>query len=79
MLPDGAVVYAGDGVSGVYAWGLQLSQGTDLRIYAETTSAAAGPFLFNPPSVLSLQSAAWAAVSASTNNPSSELRGGFMA
>ena len=60
----GAMTWAGDGTHGLYAWGLQLRQGVAAGAYAKTTSAIAGPYLFNPPSVLTQgqQGELWAAV-----------------
>lgn len=46
----------------VWGWGAQLSEGVSERVYAATTSAIAGPLLFNPPSVLASTPQVWAAV-----------------
>jgi hypothetical protein len=65
---SGDETWAGDGADGVYAWGLQLSQGLDLRPYAATRNYIAGPMLFNPPSVITEGGLeAWAAVSGGAN------------
>jgi hypothetical protein len=68
-LPTGTLAnYAGSGTQAVYAWGMQLAQGADLRPYAATTSAQSVPIIFNPPMALTpggLQT--WAAVAGGPN------------
>lgn len=68
-LPTSAVAnYTGDGVSGCYLWGSQLTQGVDLRPYTLTTTAISGPLIFNPPTALTpggLQT--WAALAGGPN------------
>ena len=57
--------FAGNGTSGVYAWGCNFTQGVDVRPYAVTTTAIAGPLIFNPPSSLTQSQGGretWAAV-----------------
>ena len=49
---SGSGSYAGDGTSGLYLYGAQLTQGVDVRPYAGTTSAALSPAIFNPPMAL---------------------------
>jgi hypothetical protein len=65
---SGAASFAGDGVSGLYIWGAQLSQGVDIRPYAVTTTAPSGPQLFNPPIALTPAGVAmWAAAAGGPN------------
>jgi hypothetical protein len=60
---SGAASFAGDGASGLYAFGAQVYQGLAGRPYASTTTAAAGPLIFNPPSVITRGGLeTWAAV-----------------
>ena len=61
--------WTGDGVHGVYVWGVQVKQGVDVPQYAYTGAAIAGPFLFNPPASLAggPQSEACAAVAGGAN------------
>ena len=64
----GNSTWTGDGVNGVYVWGAQLKQGLDVPPYAATQAAIAGPYLFNPPSVLTQGgNATWAAVAGGAN------------
>ena len=61
----GVRAFAGSGTSGIYIWGGALTQGLDLRPYAVTTTAIAGPLIFNPPSSLTTAQGGretWAAV-----------------
>jgi len=60
--------FAGDGTSGIYLWGVQLTQGVDLRPYAATTTAISGPQIFNPPVALTPGGVAmWAAAAGGPN------------
>jgi hypothetical protein len=64
----GSNSYAGDGVSGVFFYGAQLTQGVDVRPYAETTAAMSGPLIFNPPMALTPSGVEmWAAVAGGAN------------
>jgi hypothetical protein len=64
----GNFTWTGDGLNGVYVWGAQLKQGVDLPPYAVTGATIAGPYLFNPPSVLTNGgNATWAAVAGGAN------------
>lgn len=53
---NGVSSYTGDGVSGMYAWGLQIESGTIATSYAYTTSGTAGGprFDYSPSTVGSL-------------------------
>jgi len=60
----GIPAYTGSG-SAVYAWGADVTQGVDVRPYAVTTAAIAGPQIFAPPAVLTQAQGAretWAAL-----------------
>jgi hypothetical protein len=64
-LTDGSYnpTWAGNGTDGVYIWGQQIRPGTTLPAYAGTTARQGVPFIFNPPSVLTVNgSETWAAV-----------------
>lgn len=59
----GSDVFTGNGTDGVYGWGAMLHPGDALLDYVPTASLAAVPYLFNPPSVLTLTGReTWAAV-----------------
>lgn len=49
---SGAETWAGDGADGILAYGLQFTQGVDVRAYTPTTTAISGPQIFNAPSGL---------------------------
>ena len=64
----GLPTWTGDGTDGVLLWGLALTQGVDIRPYAKTTTAIAGPLIFNPPTALTPAGVAmWAAVAGGSN------------
>jgi hypothetical protein len=56
--------FAGDGTSGLYAWGHQVKQGADLPAYCYTGANYATPLLFDAPPALvnGIQNEIWAAV-----------------
>lgn len=52
VLSAGARTFAGNGTSGILVWGPNLTQGLDVRPFAVTQGAVAGPVIFNPPMAL---------------------------
>jgi hypothetical protein len=65
---NSTAAFAGDGVSGIDVWGAQITQGVDVRPYARTTTAIAGPVIFNPPVALTPGGVeTWAAVAGGAN------------
>jgi hypothetical protein len=62
-----ANIWTGDGSNAILVSQQQLYQGLAGRPYAATTSAISGPYLFNPPSVLSSSLEVWAAVAGGPN------------
>jgi hypothetical protein len=69
LLSDaGALSWTGDAAAGLYVSQQAIRQGVAAGTYAATTSAAAGPYLFNPPSSLTNgQHVVWAAVAGGPN------------
>ena len=60
--------FAGDGTSAVLAFGAQVAQGVDARVYADTGASADAPLLFNPPIALTPGGVQmWAAVAGGLN------------
>ncbi len=58
----------GNGTSGIYTYGFSLTQGVDVRPFTLTTTAIAGPQLFNPPTALTPSGVEmWAAVCGGAN------------
>lgn len=66
---SGNASYAGDGTSGLYAWGHQVKQGVDVPDYCYTGANYATPILFNAPAVLvnGVQNEIWAAAAGGAN------------
>jgi len=64
---SGALAWTGDASHALNVSQAQLRQGIAIGTYAQTTTAAAGPYLFNPPSVLAQQGEVWAAVAGGPN------------
>ena len=68
VLSGGSRQFAGDGVSGLDVYGPTLTQGVDVRPFALTQGAVAGPVIFNPPTALTPGGVAmWAAVAGGPN------------
>lgn len=64
----GVASFAGDGTSAVLAFGAQLAQGVDVRVYADTGAAPDAPLIFNPPVALTPGGVEmWAAVAGGVN------------
>ena len=63
----GAFSWTGDGSHALYVSQAQLRQGVAIGTYAQTTATAAGPELFNPPSVLAQRGEVWAAAAGGPN------------
>jgi len=60
--------FAGDGTSAVLAFGAQIAQGVDARVYADTGLGADAPLIFNPPIALTPSGVEmWAAVAGGLN------------
>ncbi len=60
--------FAGDGTSAVLAFGAQIAQGVDARIYADTGAGPEAPLIFNPPIALTPGGVEmWAAVAGGLN------------
>lgn len=61
--------FAGDGSSGLYAWGHQVKHGIDIPAYCYTGASYATPILFDAPPVLvnGVQNEIWAAVAGGEN------------
>jgi len=64
---SGNLTWTGDGSNAINVSQAQLRQGIAIGIYAQTGASVAGPYLFNPPSVLALQGEVWAAASGGPN------------
>jgi len=64
---SGNLTWTGDASHAINLSQAQLRQGIAIGTYAQTSTAAAGPYLFNPPSVLALQGEVWAAVAGGPN------------
>ena len=67
-LDDGGnLSWVGDGSNALNISQAALRQGTDPGVYAATGAAAAGPVIFNPPSVLARSPEVWAAAAGGPN------------
>jgi hypothetical protein len=64
---SGNFVWTGDGSNAIYVSQQQLYQGLPGRPHAATAAEIAGPYLFNPPSVLAAGGQVWAAVAGGPN------------
>ena len=64
---SGNLTWTGDASHAINLSHAQLRQGIAIGTYARTTALAAGPDLFNPPSVLARQGEVWAAVAGGPN------------
>jgi len=64
---SGNLSWTGDASHAINISQAQLRQGIAIGAYAQTGAAVAGPYLFNPPSVLAQQGEIWAAVAGGPN------------